>query len=78
MDIASESYHHTSEADSLVLTDEHIKKIIWGPIGTFVDFYNGLSDYDKSKLRDSHVIDFLLSNPDHVDKQKVTAIPQIL
>ena len=73
MDISSEeSSHHTSEADSFILTDEQIKNIIQLG-GTWVDFLGGLGPDDALKLRDSHVIG-LLSNPHHVDKQKVTAI----
>ena len=60
------------EAAKFILTDDHIKKIIQHD-GTYVDFWTGLSYDDASKLRDSHVID-LLSNPKHVDKQKVTHI----
>ena len=41
--------------------------------GTWVDFGYGLYDNERPILRDSHVID-LLSNPDHVDKQKVKGI----
>ena len=69
MDIA----FNNRKADSFVLTDDHIKKIV-RKNGTSVDFFLiGLSDDDRQKLRDSHVID-LLSNPDHVDKLKVAFI----
>ena len=61
-----------SSIKELVLTDDDIKYIIQRD-GTWVIFYNGLSDDERLKLRDSHVID-LLSNPHHVDKQKVTHI----
>ena len=61
-----------ARADSFVLPHYCIENIILYD-GTWVDFFNGLSVNDRPKLRDSHVID-LLSNPDHVDTQKVTII----
>ena len=74
------SSHHTrrSKAASFVLTDDHIKNIIrydgtiWDD-GIAVAIYLGLSGDDKLKLRDRHVIG-LLSNPNHIDTQKVTWI----
>ena len=59
-----------SKRKQLFLMDNHIKNIIQDN-GTRVDFCYGLSENDLSKLRERHVID-LLSNPKHVDKQKVT------
>ena len=72
-DIASESSHHTNEADSFVLTDNHIKYIIYGD-GAELNFMIGLSNDNRPKLTDIYVIDLLLSNPDHVNKQKMTFI----
>ena len=61
-----------SNIKEFVLTDNHVKNIIQYA-GTWVSFGYELSEHDSLKLRDSHVIG-LLSNPDHVDKQKVTGI----
>ena len=70
MDIASESSHHRNEADSFVLTDNHIKYIIYGD-GAELNFMIGLSNDNRPNLTDIYVIDLLLSNcSDHVNKQK--------
>ena len=61
-----------SSIKEFVLTDDHIKNIIYND-GTYVYFGYGLSDDDKLKLRDIHVR-ALLSNHHHVDTQKVTFI----
>ena len=65
-----------TKTKEFVLTDEHIKNIKWWSWsfdGT-IDFgIFGLSERYSSKLRDNHMID-LLSDPKHVDKQKVTGI----
>ena len=61
-----------AKESSFVLPHDSIDSIIRMD-GTWVDFSNGLIADDRSKLRDSDVIDFL-SNPNHVDTQKVTII----
>ena len=63
----------TSNIKEFVLTYDDIKKIIQMDGGTLVVFFYGLTYHKRTKLRDSHVIG-LLSNPDHVNKQKVEGI----
>ena len=63
----------SSKTKKFVLEGCHIKKIL-GMNGTCLNFgYGGLSDHDRLKLKDRHVIG-LLSNPNHLHTQKVTHI----
>ena len=64
--------HVAGAKESFVLPHDSIDSII-RINGKWVDFSNGLIADDRSKLRDSHVIDFL-SHPNHIDTQKVTII----